>query len=257
MKKAISYLFIFLGIQLLASGIVTLALSLTGHNELVASPYTQIASMILFCTVTALVFIRLHWAQPSVSYLKTRPRMAIFWSIIAAIGCIIPSMAFQEYLPQLPNLVEAELGELMNAKGGYFVACLLVPLVEELVFRGAILRALLNWRPANKWGMIAVSALLFALAHMNPAQMPHAFLIGLLLGWMYCRTHSIVPTVAFHWANNTMAYIMFKLYPDPDTSLADIFGSNLHVLFAVGFSLLILLPALYQLSVWLREPEQA
>ncbi len=257
MKQALSYFFIFLGIQLLSSGVVTGALSLTGHKELLASPYTQIGSLILYCTVTALVFIRLHWAQPSASYLRTRPTMVILWSAIAAIGCIIPSVAFQEYLPQLPNLVEAELGELMNARGGYFVACLLVPVIEELVFRGAILRTLLNWQPERLWTMIAISALLFALAHMNPAQMPHAFLIGLLLGWMYYRTRSIVPTVAFHWANNTMAYIMFKLYPDPDIKLADIFGSDQRVLLASAFSMLILLPALYQLNAWLRQPEEA
>jgi membrane protease YdiL (CAAX protease family) len=132
----------------------------------------------------------------------------------------------------------------------------LAPLGEELVFRGAILRRLLD-SCLPLWGAIALSALLFMLIHMNPAQMPHAFLIGLLLGWMYWRTGSILPGVAFHWANNSAAYVIYNIYPDSDMKLVDIFkGSEQHVLLAVGFSLLILLPALYQLHVWMRRADQ-
>jgi hypothetical protein len=98
--------------------------------------------------------------------------------------------------------------------------------------------------------MIAVSAALFALIHFNPAQMPHAFVIGLLLGWMYQRTGSLAPAIAFHWANNTVAYLLFRAYPDPSLRLIDLFsGQERAVLAAVGFSLLILLPAIYQLHL--------
>ena len=101
--------------------------------------------------------------------------------------------------------------------------------------------------------MIAVSAALFSLIHMNPAQMPHAFIIGLLLGWMFYRTGSIVPAVAFHWTNNTIAYILFKLYPDTDLRLVDILGTQRKVGAAVIFSLFILLPALYQLHLRMKR----
>ena len=86
--------------------------------------------------------------------------------------------------------------------------------------------------------------------------MPHAFMVGLLLGWMYQRTGSILPSVAFHWVNNSVAYVLYNVYPNPDIKLIDVFqGSQAHVLMAVGFSLLILLPALYQLHVWMRRAE--
>jgi membrane protease YdiL (CAAX protease family) len=70
---------------------------------------------------------------------------------------------------------------------------------------------------------------------------------------MYYRTGSILPGVAYHWANNSVAYVIYALYPDPDMKLIDVFkGSQLHVYMALGFSLLILLPALYQLHLWMR-----
>ena len=88
---------------------------------------------------------------------------------------------------------------------------------------------------------------------MNPAQLPHAFLIGLLIGWMYYRTDSIVPGVVYHWINNSMAYVMYNLYPNPEMTLTDLFGSERTVLMAVGFSLCLFLPALFQLNLRLQK----
>jgi membrane protease YdiL (CAAX protease family) len=155
-------------------------------------------------------------------------------------------------MPELPNVAEQEFDLILKSRMGYLVVGLLAPLVEELVFRGAVLKALLRWKQ-NPWVGIAISALLFALIHMNPAQMPHAFLIGLLLGWMYYRTDSIVPGVVYHWVNNTVAYIMYNLYPNPDLTLLDLFGSERAVMMALGFSFCIFLPALFQLNLRLKK----
>jgi membrane protease YdiL (CAAX protease family) len=169
-------------------------------------------------------------------------------------GAVVPSLWLQELLPELPNWVESEFDQLLTDRWGYVLIVLLAPLVEEVVFRGAILRSLLATRLSTV-AAVVLSALLFALFHMNPAQMPHAFLVGLLLGWMYSRTGSILPGVAYHWANNSIAYVVYNVYPDTHLTLVDILGSQRHVLMAVGFSLLILLPALYQLNLWMRRAE--
>ena len=83
--------------------------------------------------------------------------------------------------------------------------------------------------------------------------MPHALLIGLLLGWMYWRTGSILPGMAYHWANNSAAYVIYNVYPNPDIRLIEIFKTSTNVYMALGFSLLIVLPALYQLHCWMRR----
>ena len=94
--------------------------------------------------------------------------------------------------------------------------------------------------------------MLFSLVHMNPVQMPHAFLIGILLGWLYYRTDSIIPGVVWHWVNNTIAYVVYNL-TNTDETLLEFFGSQQRVLMAVGFSLMIFLPALYQLNLRLSK----
>jgi membrane protease YdiL (CAAX protease family) len=89
---------------------------------------------------------------------------------------------------------------------------------------------------------------------MNPAQMPHAFLIGILLGWMYYRTDSIIPGVIYHWVNNSIAYLLFAFYPDPNIKMIDLFGgSQRTTVMAVAFSLCILLPAIYQLNLRMKK----
>ena len=252
MKNAIIYTLVFAVIQLIVPYLTTTAYRLIGGAE----PAMNITTMIISMTVSSIIimslFLYFRWAEVSRSYVRSRPWAVLFWCALAAAGAVIPSSFLQELMPELPNLVEEEFDMILRNRWGYFAVGLLAPVCEELVFRGAILRALLHWTPRH-WGAIAISALLFALIHANPAQMPHAFIIGLLLGWLYYRTDSIVPGIVYHWINNSIAYIGYNLYPDPSLKLIDLFGSQRNVAAAVLFSLFILLPALYQLYLRLRK----
>ena len=252
MKNAIIYTLVFAVIQLIVPYLTTTVYRLIGGAE----PAMNITTMIISMTVSSIIimslFLYFRWAEVSRSYVRSRPWAVLFWCALAAAGAVIPSSFLQELMPELPNLVEEEFDMILRNRWGYFAVGLLAPVCEELVFRGAILRALLHWTPRH-WVAIAISALLFALIHANPAQMPHAFIIGLLLGWLYYRTDSIVPGIVYHWINNSIAYIGYNLYPDPSLKLIDLFGSQRNVAAAVLFSLFILLPALYQLYLRLRK----
>jgi hypothetical protein len=253
MKKAIIYTLAFVAIQLIVSylvqGIWMLFTEKTAHSNAAI----LIVTMALFSVTVLCVFLFLRWAEVSRLWMRTRPWGVLMWCILAALGAIIPSIWFQEQMPELPNIVEQEFDMILKERWGYLVIGLMAPLAEELVFRGAVLRALLQWN-TNHWLCIFISALFFAFVHGNPAQMPHAFLIGLLLGWLYYRTNSIIPGVVYHWVNNTVAYVMYNLYPDPSLRLIDLFGgSQRHVVTAVLFSLFILLPALYQLNLRMKK----
>ncbi len=255
MKKAISYLVIFLGLQLFGGAVMELVWKLfSGTSDMTAAKLITTTTVI--SVITILLFLLAKWAKVSPTWLRTRPWTVLFWSCIAALGALLPSAWLQEQIPELPNIIENEFDMILKERWGYVAIGLLAPLSEEIVFRGAILKSLLSSSRLSAWGAIAISAFLFALIHMNPAQMPHAFIIGLLLGWMYWRTGSILPGMAYHWINNSAAYVIYNLYPNPDIKLVDVFkGSELHVYMALGFSLLILLPALYQLHLWMHRAE--
>lgn len=262
MKKPILYMLAFLAVQFVAQFLVVAIYSLVnGQVSDDLPPMWDIATMVLFSVVSIVLFLKMGWAEASRSYLQSRPWDVLLWSVVASLGAIVPSLLLQGLIPEwtgwakdIVDQTNQQLEGLMSIPGGYMVIALLPPVVEELVFRGAVLRSLLEWKPEKKWAMIALSALFFSLVHLNPAQMPHAFLIGLLLGWMYTRTGSIVPGVAYHWANNTAAYVMFHLYHNPE-SLQDIVGPGMRpAMLALLFSLCILIPSLFQLNLRMKKP---
>lgn len=256
MKQAFILFLEFVAIQLIGGFLVSTIWRLCSGS---AEPSTaQLITVTCVTSVlTIVLFLMTRAAEVSPQWLRTRPWAVLSWSCVAALGTLIPSSWLQEQLPELPNFVEQEFDMILSNRWGYLAVGLLAPLTEELVLRGAILRSLLRSSRLSPWGAIVISAVLFAVVHFNPVQMPHAFLIGLLLGWMYYRTGSILPGVAFHWVNNTVAYVLYNLYPNSasDMKLIDLFGTQRTVAAALLFSLFILLPALYQLHLRMRKAE--
>lgn len=80
--------------------------------------------------------------------------------------------------------------------------CLLAPAFEELMFRGLLLDCLRK-RLSNS-AAIVVSSVLFAVMHVYPIAMPHAFLAGVFLGWLRLRTGSTLNTLLVHALNNLL-----------------------------------------------------
>ncbi len=83
-------------------------------------------------------------------------------------------------------------------------ACLLAPIGEELLFRGA----LFGWFRSRygAWPTILTTAALFGGIHILPILMPLGFGLGLGLGWVRERTGSTLPGIVFHIAHNTVLF---------------------------------------------------
>ena len=179
MKKALSFFFIFAALQLLTS-FAAAGVAAVLHFD-AQQVWVHIASLFISSVITGALFLRLGWCKVSPHYLRTRPWGVFIWSGLLALGLIIPSAWLQEMMPPLPNIIQEQLTAVLRHPLGFVAVGLLAPLIEEIVFRGAILRALLH-QFSKAWVAILLSALFFALIHANPAQMPHAFAVGLLLG---------------------------------------------------------------------------
>lgn len=78
------------------------------------------------------------------------------------------------------------------------------PVAEELFFRGFLLPPSIG-----RWGFwrgASLVSLLFAMGHLAPGVLVPAFVAGLLLAWLYWRTHSLWNCVIAHAAQNAMAF---------------------------------------------------
>ncbi len=97
--------------------------------------------------------------------------------------------------------------EAMIAAGGIGVAfillCLVVPVYEEIVFRGVFLDAgqrYLNFKSAN-----VIQAIFFAAMHMNLYLFPAFFLFGIFTGVMRRKSGGLLAGIVFHSINNILA----------------------------------------------------
>ena len=86
----------------------------------------------------------------------------------------------------LPNLLDQTFDILQSGWLGILCISVLGPVLEELLFRGAITKELLRrYSPAKA---ILFSGLIFGIFHLNPVQIIGACLIGFLLAWLYYKT---------------------------------------------------------------------
>lgn len=77
------------------------------------------------------------------------------------------------------------------------------PIVEELFFRGLLLRSLEN-RWGSLWALV-ISSVIFGAVHLQPLQFPALVVVGLILGYMTQRTDRLGPAIFAHIAFNAVA----------------------------------------------------
>ncbi len=136
-----------------------------------------------------------------------------FLALLAGMGgCMIANffasfvmsflMQFGVEMPESPEMLLPTIESLLM---NLFVTAVLPAFLEELVFRGYVLRAL---RPYGDGFAVVVSAVIFGVVHGNAVQVPFALVVGLILGWLYVVTDNIWLPVALHFCNNAFATLM-------------------------------------------------
>ena len=155
-------------------------------------------TMLLFIHFTGLYRLRrdlLHSIAPRTLLLST---LLVFSAMFAL-------NIFVQWFPLENNMSDTFLGLSRNAVGIMGLA-FFGPLLEEVLFRGAIQGLLMRYfgRP---WPAIVVAALVFGVFHMNPVQIVYATLLGIVLGWIYYRTGSLLSVIVGHVLNNSLAVV--------------------------------------------------
>ncbi len=105
-------------------------------------------------------------------------------------------------------------------------SCILGPLFEELVYRGALLKAL---RPFGKPAAIIISALAFALTHHDLLQSTAVLLTGVVLAVIAIR-YGLIWSIVFHIIGNSWATLTAEI---PNTNPAFTVVAGLGMLFAL------------------------
>lgn len=130
-------------------------------------------------------------------------------------------------MADLEDVLETQMVELLSNPVGILTIALIGPIVEELIFREAIIGYSIcnGMKPLRA---VLMSAILFGIIHVNPAQVPFAFAMGMLFGLVYLRTRSIVLTGIIHIINNSIAALQVWFLGDRalDLSLVETLGGT-------------------------------
>ena len=132
-------------------------------------------------------------------------------------------------ITKLPNFVEDNMIlQLADSIWGILTVAIVGPIAEELVFREGVCGYLAR-NGAKPVKAVWVSAILFGVIHMNPAQILDAMLIGVILGVIYIKTGNIVLTSIIHILNNSIALTQARFLGDKaeDFSMVEWVGGNI------------------------------
>ena len=99
----------------------------------------------------------------------------------------------------------AELIMNTDMTGTIIFVVLLGPIMEEIVFRKVLIDRTVKYGERNA---MFLSALLFALFHMNLFQFFYAFGIGLIFAYIYIKSRKIEYSILFHMMINFMGSVL-------------------------------------------------
>lgn len=164
----------------------------------------------------------------SLAYGRKQPRSPIqVFSIKTVAAIILLAVALQALIQLLfivldklaPSWIEA-YNALMEQSGigdmtvlSTIATLILAPIGEELAFRGLTYRYL---RRAGAGIIVAniIQALLFGIMHMQPLQTAYAAVLGLVLGYLCEKYHSVYVPIVMHCLFNFVGTYGISLFED-------------------------------------------
>ena len=164
----------------------------------------------------------------------------ILWGTIMVLAT---GVVIEPLLNLFPETYLDRLGNIMAAGGWMmFTSIVIAPIMEEILFRGILQDALM--RKYGAFVGILIASAVFGIVHLIPQQVVNAFMIGIVLGYIYYRTGALLPVILIHCINNAISYFTWMLNGETLLSTREQMGNDTLyftvygiacVLFVIGF----------------------
>lgn len=167
-----------------------------------AIPRDMVLNMLIMETAVLMVYLLVTLKGKNFfSFLRIRKiRPALLPILFLESWLLLLAASFLNACSELyfPNGAKGSLSMAMDYfPASLLVFCLAPAIAEEVTFRGGVLRCFRDFKKG-----IIISALLFAIWHMNLNQMSYALLAGLLLGILVVVTDNLVSGMIIHFLFN-------------------------------------------------------
>lgn len=241
-KKPFAQLLVLVGLMLLGfalSAIVLAAMTLSGADaqDLNTMTWTTAVSQVLTFAMPALLWVLLYvgdfrnglqldfalskWGKAGVGVLLLILLLpALDWVTEWNKGWHLPeSMAVLEQQLRDANEASEQLVKQILARPGtgafvvnLFVVALLPAVCEELFFRCGIQQLLQKCFKNNAHVAILLTAVIFSLAHGEFFAFVPRFVMGMLLGYLFYLSKSVLVNMLVHFCNNAVIVVLYFLY---------------------------------------------
>ena len=212
----------FTAFCLMTQLILPLILGLLGVESKIKDDYTLQALLVLI-PYTLSVIPMLPIIQTSLAAYRPLPsewfRLKItapqwllwgFGGYFAAVPLVlIVSIISQRFLqgqgggnPLLPILTDSQ--NILPKFLLWTTLAIAAPFFEEYLFRGFLLPSLTKFMPV--WGAIALSGFMFALAHLNIADIIPLSVLGMVMGFVYWRSGNLLSSMLLHCLWNSGSF---------------------------------------------------
>lgn len=167
--------------------------------------------MLLIIHATGLFRLRL-------SLFRSISRRPLFLSTALVFTSMWVLNIFVQWFPLEDMMQDTFSGISHNVLGALSIS-LFGPILEEVMFRGAI-QGYITRKTGKPILAIIVASLIFGIFHINPIQVVYASLLGMIFGWIYYRTGSLLSVIVGHVLNNTIATLTMLTMSNVDEKAA-------------------------------------
>ncbi len=239
-------------IFLAATFVGGLCMSILRHTAPAMEP--GLVNVIAYCVqfVIAVAGIYAYWRRMGGAENAFRFNFKWYNSSLVLLGIVL-MLAASIVMEPLINLFPEHWFERLNnavGRGGWAIlmTVFLAPVFEEMLFRGLILESV-----RQKWGAsaaIVFSAALFGLVHVPIwPQVVNAFVMGIIMGYIYVLTDSLVSVIIIHAVNNGLAYMLVEITGNQATDTRAMIGNDTIYWIVYAASLAIFIAAMVSMAV--------
>lgn len=205
-KKTLITIALFLGLQIIVTSVFAVVAILRKTTVMdYMAPALLISDALVILTLWAMKYYKMKELS------RTVPGNVMIMSLVLGFfafwGINILTMPFD-----VPDYFQEIFIAMSKSFTGFLAICIIGPVMEEIMMRRIILTEIAE-ATGKRWLGIIISAAIFAIIHGNPIQIIFAMPAGILLGWLYCKTGSLLVPVCVHIMNNTFSFISMKM-PD-------------------------------------------
>lgn len=214
--------------------------------------------------------ISLLWPALTVSFLydkkffpisPSRP-VSFFFAVLLIVGSVgvcmfanIVNSYISDFFREVGATVPASPKLMVNTPFSFalnlFTIAVLPALLEEMIWRGYILRSL---RAYGDGFAVVISAMLFGLMHGNLRQIPFAFIVGLCLGFLYVCTNNIWIPIVVHFLNNGISVMMeYTSFFLPQDAISMFYVYVIYGLLITGLLAVLLLLICYRKEMQMKR----